>query len=91
MLLHVSCDINQIFDQSHLSLIMYHDLPTSKDHNNVTLNEAEEYLLEFQDSRMFQKYLQQYFGMVKCIDDNVGKLMSYLKESGIEEEDTIIV
>lgn len=25
----------------------------------------------------------QYFGMVKCIDDNIGKIIDYLKESGL--------
>ena len=70
---------------------MDHDLPTPEDHDNVTLSEAEEYLLDYQDSNKFQRYLQQYFGMVKCIDDNVGQLMNYLKEAGIDGEDTIIV
>jgi arylsulfatase A-like enzyme len=32
----------------------------------------------------------QYFGMVKCIDDNVGKLISYLRESNLLDK-TIIV
>lgn len=32
----------------------------------------------------------QYFGMVKCIDDNVGKIISYLKENDLLDK-TIIV
>ena len=34
--------------------------------------------------------IAQYFGMVKCIDDNVGRLMGYLKEAGLDEN-TIVV
>ena len=37
-----------------------------------------------------QKPMSRYFGMVKCIDDNVGKLMAFLRESGLEEN-TIVV
>lgn len=37
-----------------------------------------------------QKMMQTYFGMVKCIDDNVGRILNYLKEEGLEEN-TIIV
>ena len=37
-----------------------------------------------------QKPMSQYFGMVKCIDDNVGKLLAFLKESG-HEDNTIVV
>jgi len=32
----------------------------------------------------------QYYGMVKCIDDNVGKILKHLKESGLLDK-TIIV
>jgi arylsulfatase A-like enzyme len=34
--------------------------------------------------------MARYFGMVKCIDDNVGKLLSFLRESG-QEDNTIVV
>ncbi|AQQ09936.1 Choline-sulfatase [Sedimentisphaera cyanobacteriorum] len=34
--------------------------------------------------------LAEYFGMVKCIDDNVGKILAYLKRTGLEEN-TIVV
>lgn len=34
--------------------------------------------------------MAQYFGMVKCIDDNVGKLLAYLRETGLDKN-TIVV
>jgi len=37
-----------------------------------------------------QEQMAQYFGMVKCIDDNVGRLMTYLKTNGLGEN-TIVV
>lgn len=41
-------------------------------------------------SKLNQKAMAQYFGMVKCIDDNVGRLMSYLKTNGLDDN-TIVV
>ncbi len=37
-----------------------------------------------------EKGIAQYFGMVKCIDDNVGRIMAYLKEKGLDDN-TIVV
>jgi len=37
-----------------------------------------------------QKAMAQYFGMVKCIDDNVGRILSYLKENNLEENTIVI-
>ena len=34
--------------------------------------------------------IAQYFGMVKCIDDNVGRILKYLKENDLEKN-TIVV
>jgi len=34
--------------------------------------------------------IAQYFGMVKCIDDNVGRIMDYLKVEGLDKN-TIVV
>jgi arylsulfatase A-like enzyme len=60
------------------------------DYLGVPLNEAKSYLNEFEESSTYQNYLQQYFGMVKCVDDNVGKLLDYIDNEGIKEE-TIVV
>jgi arylsulfatase A-like enzyme len=37
-----------------------------------------------------QAQMRRYFGMVKCIDDNVGKILQYLKENDLEKN-TIVV
>lgn len=37
-----------------------------------------------------QQQMRQYYGMVKCIDDNVGRIVNYLKEKGLYEN-TIVV
>jgi len=60
------------------------------DHSDVPLDQADEYLKSYENSFFYQNHLRQYFGMVKCIDDNVGKLLKYLNATGIDQE-TIIV
>lgn len=37
-----------------------------------------------------QRAMAQYYGMVKCIDDNVGRILNYLKEKGLDKN-TIVV
>jgi len=37
-----------------------------------------------------QGKMQRYFGMVKCIDDNVGRILAFLEANGLEEN-TIVV
>lgn len=37
-----------------------------------------------------QQQMQWYFGMVKCIDDNVGRILEYLKKTGLDKN-TIVV
>jgi len=37
-----------------------------------------------------QEQMQIYFGMVKCIDDNVGRILKYLKAQGLDKN-TIVV
>ncbi len=59
------------------------------DHENVPLDDVEEYLEAYEKREFYQNSLRQYFGMVKCIDDNIGKLLDYLDEAGIAD-DTII-
>ena len=40
--------------------------------------------------KISQETLSRYFGMVRCIDDNVGKILSFLEENDLIEE-TIVV
>lgn len=41
-------------------------------------------------TKVNQDQMAKYFGMVKCIDDNVGKLLAYLRSSGLAKN-TIVV
>lgn len=43
-----------------------------------------------QVSKLNQKSMAQYFGMVKCIDDNVGRILKFLKDEGLDKN-TIVV
>lgn len=41
-------------------------------------------------SKVNQQAMAQYFGMVKCIDDNVGRILTFLKENNLEENTIVI-
>lgn len=41
-------------------------------------------------SKIKQKGMAQYYGMVKCIDDNVGRLLAFLEENKLDKN-TIVV
>ena len=51
-------------------------------------SEYRELYMKHDEAR--QRKLRRIFGMVKCIDDNVGRILNYLKKSGLEEN-TIVV
>ncbi|MEQ9289093.1 MAG: sulfatase [Cyclobacteriaceae bacterium] len=37
-----------------------------------------------------QKKMQQYFGMVKCIDDNIGRVLDFLDKEGLSENTLVV-
>jgi len=58
-----------------------------------TYKKGQENLPPWADTKkqkMSQKAMTRYFGMVKCIDDNIGKILKVLKSSG-QINNTIIV
>lgn len=61
-----------------------------QEHGNISLEDAESYLQAYEKDCRYQNHLQQYFEMVKCIDDNMGKLLDFLSDEGLEEE-TIVM
>lgn len=74
---------------------MYADMPFEAPHTQITRPKGT--LPSWRSSegknagKPFRKQeLIGYFGMVKCIDDNVGRLLDYLDEKGLAE-DTIVV
>lgn len=62
-----------------MSLISEIERPKSG--SPVNKNEAKEF---------DQQYLQNYFAMVKCIDDSVGKILKFLKDNNLEENTIVI-
>ncbi len=57
---------------------------------DIPLDDVDEYIEEYEASEYWQNHMQQYYGMVKCVDDNIGKLMKSIKDAGVDE-DTIVV
>ena len=56
----------------------------------VDVKKAWERQKEIRESVRRRHILQHIFAMIKCIDDNVGKILSYLREAGLDEN-TIVV
>lgn len=38
----------------------------------------------------FQKYIKDYLATIKSVDDNIGRVLNYLKENGLEENTIVI-
>jgi len=60
------------------------------DLDETPIKDADQSLADYENGRFWQRYMQQYYGMVKCIDYNVGKLMKAIKDLDVDD-DTIIV
>ena len=60
------------------------------DHEDIDAADAEAFLKKFENGNFYQNYMQQYFGMVKCIDENVGKLLGFLEGKGVDENTIVI-
>ena len=58
--------------------------------DEVPLDGVDAYLDDYENGPFWQDHMQQYYGMVKCIDYNIGKLMDTLARNGIDEN-TIVV
>ena len=42
------------------------------------------------NSKMYQEYIKGYYRLVKSVDDNVGRVLDYLKESGLDKNTLVI-
>ncbi len=42
------------------------------------------------EQRFLETGIAQYYGMVKCIDDNVGRILNYLEEEGLDKNTIVI-
>ena len=38
----------------------------------------------------YQKYIKDYLATIRSVDDNIGKVLAYLKENGLEENTIVI-
>jgi arylsulfatase A-like enzyme len=50
--------------------------------NNLTGNALKEW--------KFQRYIKDYLATIKSVDDNIGRVLDYLKENGLEENTIVI-
>ncbi|MBE3044723.1 sulfatase-like hydrolase/transferase, partial [Candidatus Bathyarchaeota archaeon] len=57
-----------------------------KDEGTVFTFESDEELSRFK----FQRYMQRYLRVIQSVDDNVGRMLDYLDESGLAENTVVI-
>lgn len=50
----------------------------------------EEYVKPFAESGKFHPTLATLYGMISCMDEGIGQILDYLKESGLEENTLIV-
>ena len=58
--------------------------------NAIKEGDADEVIKEKETDDFYQRYMMEYFGMVKLLDDNVGKLLGFLDQQNLTNN-TIIV
>ena len=67
---------------------MYADLPfTAPVTHEKPIENVPEWASKAEESEVDQS---QYFGMVKCIDDNIGRLINYLKTNDLWENTVVV-
>jgi len=54
------------------------------------IGEVDEWIEEFENGPFWQRHMRQYYGMVKCIDYNIGKLLRTLKDLDIDDNTMIV-
>jgi arylsulfatase A-like enzyme len=53
--------------------------------------QIDENVSDFENKKLrFQKYIKDYLATIKSVDDNIGKVMDYLKESNLEDNTIVI-
>jgi uncharacterized sulfatase len=61
-----------------------------ENYRNVPPSVSSQKIEEVEKSRWYQNQQKKIFGMVKLIDDNVGRILRFLEETGLEK-DTIVI
>jgi arylsulfatase A-like enzyme len=54
------------------------------------VDDVDNWIDEYENGGFWQRHMQQYYGMVKCVDYNIGRLLQTLSDKGIDDN-TIIV
>ena len=58
--------------------------------NNTTLDTVEEEIELYENSTDYQDQQRQTFGMIKLLDDNIGRLLKTLKDKRLEDNTVVI-
>lgn len=66
------------------------ELPNTFYNNNEGKGDSWRKPSKTEDTLKLKQDVQQYFGMVKCIDDNVGRILTQLENDGVLENTIIL-
>ena len=61
-----------------------------KNYRNVPLSISEAKIQQLENSLWFQNQNRKVFGMVKLVDDSIGRILRFLSDTGLEDN-TIVV
>ena len=56
------------------------------DREEYPLDSIDELLSEYESSNDWQIYMRRYFGMVACLDENIGKILDAIEDMGIQDD-----
>lgn len=56
------------------------------DREEYPLDSIDELLSEYESSNDWQIYMRWYFGMVACLDENIGKILDAIEDLGIQDD-----
>lgn len=70
---------------------MYNNLPfTSPKTMDIKKSDMPKWARKKLEKRFKKKHMSDYFGMVKCIDDNVGRLLKFLEDNELDQNTIVI-
>lgn len=57
---------------------------------NTDISKTDEIIEQMENDTKRQRRYRRYFGMIKCVDDNVGKMLRHLKKTGLDENTVVV-
>lgn len=56
------------------------------DREEYPLDSIDDLFSEYENSNEWQQYMRWYFGMVACLDENIGKILDAIENMGVQDD-----